>query len=69
MRHKRNESLLRRLMRRITGRTERTTIGKYSMCRPVPETVSLVDDDDDLMALARALYPERYNTTKGVEQK
>ena len=40
MRHKRNESRLSRLMRRITGRTERTTIGKYSMCRPVPETVS-----------------------------
>ena len=69
MRHKRNESRLRRLMRRITGRTERTTIEKHSMRRPVPETVSLVDTDDDLMALARALYPERYNTTKGVEQK
>ena len=69
MRHKRNESWLSRLMRRITGRTERTTIGKHSMCRPVPETVSLVDDDDDLMALARALYHERNNATKGGGQK
>lgn len=69
MRNKRNESRLSRLMRRITGRTERTPIGKYSMRRPVSGTVSLVDDDDDLMALARALYPERYNTTKGGEQK
>lgn len=69
MLHKRNESRLSRLMRRITRRTERTPIGKHSMRRPVPETVNLVDDDDDLMALARALYPERYNTTKGGEQK
>lgn len=68
MRHKRNESGLRRLMRRITGRTERTTIGQHSMRRPVPETVSLVDNDDDLMALARALYPERYER-QGGEQK
>lgn len=68
MRHKRNESRLRRLMRRIIGRTERTPIGKYSMRRPVSGTVSLVDDDDDLMALARALYPERYER-QGGEQK
>lgn len=69
MRHKRNESRLSRLMRRITGHIERTSIGKHSIHRPVPEMVSLVDDGDDLMALARALYPERYNTTKGGEQK
>ena len=68
MRNKRNESRLSRLMRRITGRTERTPIGKYSMRRPVSGTVSLVDDDDDLMALARALYPERYER-QGGEQK
>lgn len=68
MRHKRNESRLSRLMRRIIGRTERTSIGKHSMCRPVPEMVSLVDDDEDLMALARALYPERYER-QGGEQK
>lgn len=68
MRHKRNESRLSRLMRRITGRTERTSIGKHSMRRPVPETASLVDDDEDLMALARALYPERYER-QGGEQK
>lgn len=68
MRHKRNESRLSRLMRRIIGRTERTTVGKHSMCRPVPEMVSLVDDDEDLMALARALYPERYER-QGGEQK
>lgn len=68
MRHKRNESRLSRLMRRIIGRTERTTVGKHSMCRLVPETVSLVDDDEDLMALARALYPERYER-QGGEQK
>lgn len=68
MRHKRNESRLRRLMRRITGRTERTTIGKHSMRRPVPETVSLMDDDDDLMALARALYPERYERQGGEQE-
>lgn len=68
MRHKRNESRLSRLMRRIIGRTERTSIGKRSMCRPVPEMVSLVDDDEDLMALARALYPERYER-QGGEQK
>lgn len=55
-------------MRRIIGRTERTSIGKHSMCRPVPEMVSLVDDDEDLMALARALYPERYER-QGGEQK
>lgn len=69
MRNKRNKSRLRCLIRQLTGRTERTTIGQHSMRRPVPETVSLVDDDGDLMALAHALYPERYNTTKGVEQK
>lgn len=69
MRNKRNESRLGCLIRRIIGRTVRTTIGQHSMRRPAPETVSLVDDDDDLMALARALYPERYNTTKGGEQK
>ena len=68
MRNKRNESRLSRLMRRITGRTERTPIGKYSMRRPVSGTASLVDDDDDLMALARALYPERYER-QGGEQK
>lgn len=68
MRNKRNESRLSRLMRRITGRTERTPIGQHSMRRPVPETVSLVDDDDDLMALAHALYPERYER-QGGEQK
>lgn len=68
MRHKRNESRLSRLMRRIIGRTERISIGKHSMCRPVPEMVSLVDDDEDLMALARALYPERYER-QGGEQK
>ena len=60
MRHKRNESRLSRLMWRIAGRTEHTSIGKHSTRRPVPEMVSLVDDDEDLMALARALYPERY---------
>lgn len=68
MLHKRNESRLRRLMRRITGRTERTTIGKHSMRRPVPEMVRLVDDDDDLMALARALYPERYKRQGGEKE-
>lgn len=68
MRHKRYESRLSRLMRRIIGRTEPTTIGKHSMCRPVAEMVSLVDDDEDLMALARALYPERYER-QGGEQK
>lgn len=68
MRHKRNKNRLSRLTRRIIGRTERTTIGKHSMCRPVPETVSLVDDDDDLMVLARALYPERYER-QGGDQK
>lgn len=67
MHHKRTEGRFARLMRRITGRTERTTIGKHSMRRPIPETVSLVDNDDDLMALARALYPERY--AKGSEQE
>lgn len=68
MRHKRNESRLSRLMRRITGRTERTSIGKHSMRRPVPEMVRLVDDDDDLMALARALYPERYKRQGGEQE-
>lgn len=68
MRNKRNESRLGCLIRRIIGRTVRTTIGQHSMRRPAPETVSLVDDDDDLMALARALYPERYER-QGGEQK
>lgn len=68
MRHKRNESRLSRLMRRISGRTERTSIGKHSMRRPVPEMVRLVDDDDDLMALARALYPERYKRQGGEQE-
>ena len=68
MLHKRNESRLRRLMRRITRRTERTTIGKHSMRRRVPEMVRLVDDDDDLMALARTLYPERYKRQGGEQE-
>lgn len=27
-----------------------------------PKRVDLVDDDDDLMTLAKALYPERFQT-------
>lgn len=69
MRNKRNKSRLRCLIRQITGRIEHTTIGQHSMRRPIPKTVSLVDDDDDLMALAHALYPERSNKGKDGEHE
>lgn len=40
------------------GETSRSAITKTKP-QP-PERVDLIDDDDDLMALAKALYPERY---------
>lgn len=52
--------LLGRLVRKVTGRTDRVATGKHHKPRVEPQSVNLVDNDDDLMALAKALYPERY---------
>ncbi|ADI67584.1 hypothetical protein [Mobiluncus curtisii] len=60
MRKTKHTSLLGRLIRKATGRTDRVAVGKHRKPRVEPQTVNLVDDDDDLMALAKALYPERY---------
>lgn len=61
MRTTTHTSLLGRLIRKATGRTDRVVTGKHHKPRVEPQTVNLVDDDDDLMALAKALYPERYS--------
>ena len=63
MRETKHTSLLGRLIRKITGRSDRVATGKHRKPRLEPQSGNLVDDDDELMALARALYPERYNTS------
>lgn len=60
MRGTKHTGLLGRLVRKVTGRTAREATSKHNKPRVEPESVNLVDDDDDLMALAKALYPERY---------
>lgn len=40
------------------GRTDRTTVAGTKP--EASKRLDLIDDDDDLMALAKALYPERY---------
>ena len=55
-------SFFARLLRRATGKTSRISIAQHHKPRVKPQSVNLVDDDDDLMALAKALYPERYGT-------
>ncbi|MBS6275963.1 MAG: hypothetical protein KH423_07145 [Actinomycetaceae bacterium] len=60
MRITKNTSLLGRLIRKITGRDDRVTVDKHRKPTVEPQSVNLVDDDDDLMALAKALCPERY---------
>lgn len=54
---------LARLLAAVTGRTRRHSADHTGP--EVPGRVDLVDDDDDLMALVRALYPERYGRKAG----